>query len=194
MKPTPGKGNPGYLDGEKKKKRLLLAAFVLVIAALLITASVVGGTAGGFIRMAGVLMVIPAANTLVNVIAMAPYRSGDGALAARAAEVSGGCRVLSELVITNTDGPSVSVPCAVIGEGAAVVYMRCPADREKAVKLPTPGQFGTYLERRMRISELELTVTAVREEEAFLAEAAKLTPAEPEWEARVASALLANSF
>ena len=188
------KGEPGYLDREKKSKRLLLAGFVFVIAALLVTASAIGGTVGGFIRMAGVLIVIPAANTFVNVVAMAPYRSGGGRLAELARSQAPGCPVLSELVITNTDGPSVSVPCAVVGQEAVLVLRQLPEKKEKALKHPIAREFAAYLERRLRLSGVELRVECFDDEAAFCGALSGLSAPEAEAGEAAASALRANSF
>lgn len=192
------KGMPGYLDYAHKAKLTAVLIFVAVVAVLLIISSFLSDAAAGLLKIIAVLNVLPGANFAVQYIGMFPYHSRPREKYEKYAGMAKGCRVITELAITNPKGPTVSIPYAVVAADRVLCYFERTGKKDKLSKLPTALELSSYLEGRLRLGEVDMPVEVITDESRF----AKLlpglraskTPEELEQASAAASALLANSF
>ena len=192
------KGTPGYLDYAHRSRLFMTAIFVLVVAAFLTASAFTGDTVSGLLKILAVLLVLPASNIVVQYIAMFPYHSRDPKIYQELAALAGNCRLITELAVTNSDGPTVSIPYAAIAADRVVVLYERKGKKDVLAKLPGPAELSAYLERRLRLSNVDFPVETVLDETAFRKKLptlhGALDAAQKEQTEKAVSALLANSF
>ena len=192
------KGTPGYLDYAHKVKLMVVSILAAVIILLLIISMFLSDFGSGICKIAAILLVLPASNFGVTYIAMFPYHSRGRETYDILCEKAKGKRVLAELAITNPKGPTVSIPYAVIAPDRVLCYYERIGKKDKLSKMPSALELSSYLEGRLRLSEVDMPVEVLTDESRFMKLAPGLRSLKTEEELvlaqRAASALLANSF
>lgn len=192
------KGKPGYLDYAHRSKLTFILVFVVIIVVLLSVSSLFSETVSGLVKILAVLNVLPASNIVVQYIAMFPYHSREASVYEELSREAGDCLLITELAITNPNGPTVSLPYAAIAGDRVVALYERKGKKDTLAKLPEPDKLASYLEGRLRLSNVDLPVGIVTDEAQFRKRLSTLRPAagekEQEQTRRAASALLANSF
>ena len=192
------KGTPGYLSHTKKVKGITVLIFVLIIIAMLTATMFVSDTVAVLLKICAILNVLPASNFFVHFVAMFPYHSRERAHYDRYTAQAAPCRVITELAITNPNGPTVSLPYMAFSADRVVGYYERVGKPDTLKKLPSAAEFSHYLEGRLRLSELDVPVELFTEEKKFAAQLSKLQAPQDDDQRttieRIESALLANSF
>ena len=138
-------GEYGYIDERKKRQTAMLFLWVFLIAVILIAGYIRTGTRLNEATVVGVILVLPAAKTLIRLILLLPYRSGDKEKyeQVKAALKDRGL-LYSDLVLTRYEG-SMSIYFAVIHGSnvfAFVPSQKCSPDKIKeylAVSVKSTG-------------------------------------------------------
>jgi len=97
------KGAHGYIDREKKRRALRAGAVFCAVLVLLISGYIVNGTKLNWFTFIAIMLCLPGAKILVQLITLLPYRSVVPEKGREAAENAGALMILYETVITSSE-------------------------------------------------------------------------------------------
>ena len=125
-------GDYGYIDARKRRQLILVILWVVVIAAVEIGGWIYFGDRMNTATVVGIVLVLPAAKSLVGLVLIFPYHTGDAGEYEKICSILGDkCEVLADLVLTRYEG-SMNVTIVMFHSGNIFAYVptqKCPPDK-----------------------------------------------------------------
>ncbi len=115
------KGEYGYITYRKKVQLIKVAVGIILVAAVLITGIVTTGSKNNLLTIGSILLVLPTANFLVNLIAMLPFKKLDEGSYDEFMEASKGKITSCDMIVT-ANQKLVPIQLAVIYKNGIVAY------------------------------------------------------------------------
>lgn len=167
-------GDFGYIDAHRRLQLLKVILWVVIIAAIVIGGCIYYGDRMNVVTVIGIVLVLPAAKSLVGLVLIWPYHTGDAGQYETVRQLVGDkCIIYSDLVLTRYEG-SMAVSIALFHGGNIFAYVppqKCTPDKirqylKQSVKAAggdaTPAvctDFNKFLEYAKRLADSEISQT-----------------------------------
>ena len=174
---APVPGDYGYIQSRKKRQLIKVVIWAVIIAAVVAGGWIATGTRMNTATVAGVILVLPAARSLLSFVVVARYHTGSREEYNKIrALVKENALVVSDLVLTRYEG-SMAITMAVIHGGNIAAYV--PKQRT------APDKIREYLNQCKKSVSADGSVSVYTDFEKFYAfikkmSAAKSAPGEKE--------------
>ena len=125
-------GDFGYIDAHKRRQLIKVIVWIVIIAAVVIGGWIYFGDRMNMATVVGIVLVLPAAKSLVGLVLIYPYRTGDAGEYEKICGIVGDkCQVMADLVLTRYEG-SMCITMAMFHGGNIFAYVpaqKCTADK-----------------------------------------------------------------
>ena len=160
-------GDYGYISAYKKRQMIKVIIWAVIIAAVITGGWIAAGTRMNSVTVIGMVLVLPAAKTLIGWIVVARYHTGSCKEYDQIMELAGkNSLVLADIVLTRYEG-SMAVNIAVLHGGTVLAYV----PKQKT----SPEKIREYLTEIKKAAQAEGSVSVYTDFNKFYALVKKLS-------------------